>query len=250
MQAALPELEEKLSHQFENGDLLRRALTHKSHAFESGANGGETSANNEQLEFLGDAVLGLVVSEFLVAQYPALPEGRLSKAKARLVNADHLHKAASRLDLGRFLLLGRGEEMNGGRKKRALLANSMEALIAAIYLDGGYATAKRFILDFVVGDLGSLVQIESEVSDFKGALQELAQSRKLPAPRYRVVMTAGPEHLKVFTVEACVGEELRAQASGSSKKIAGQQAAEILLKELREAAGDDTGQCSGAEEES
>ncbi len=232
MPAAPGELESKLDYQFRDKSLFERALTHKSHAYESGAHGGETTRDNEQLEFLGDAVLGLVVSEVLVAQFPLLPEGRLSKAMARLVNADHLCHVARELRLGDYMLLGRGEELNGGRTKRGLLANSVEALIAAVYLDGGYEEAKRFVLERVIGDLGALVQIESEVTDFKGALQEFAQPRRLPPPRYRVILTEGPEHSKIFTVEVSIGEKWQARAEGSSKKIAGQLAAEILLKQL------------------
>ena len=225
-------LEARLGYVFQDRELLRRALTHKSRAFEVSARGGEPSENNEQLEFLGDAVLGFIVSEMLVANFPDLGEGLLSKAKARLVSADHLHEVALEIGVGDFLLLGRGEEMNGGRSKRALLANSVEALIAAIYLDGGDAAARDFVMGFVVGDLEDFAVQRNEVVDFKGALQELAQSHELPAPRYRVVATSGPEHAKTFTVEVTVGGEMTAEAEGQSKKAAGQNAAETLLEKL------------------
>jgi len=225
-------LESRLSYSFRDRALLRRALTHKSRAFESSARGGEPSENNEQLEFLGDSVLGFVVSEVLVAHFPDLAEGLLSKAKARLVSADHLHEVATDLGLGSFLLLGRGEEMNGGRTKRALLADSLEAVIAAIYLDGGHEAVKRFIMDRIIGDPGEFDVQPTEVTDFKGALQELAQSQGLMPPRYRVVATAGPEHSKTFTVEVSVGEKLAAEAEGNSKKVAGQNAAAILFDKL------------------
>lgn len=227
------ELERKLPYSFQQRELLRRALTHKSRAFETNTRANAAQQSNEQLEFLGDAVLGFLVGEALVARFPDLSEGRLSKIRARLVSADHLHAVALRLDLGRFLLLGHGEEMDGGRTKRALLADSVEALIAAIYLDGGYNPARHFILDHVIGDMEALAADENEITDFKGALQELAQSLQLPTPRYRVATTSGPEHSKRFTVEASVGKEWFAQAEGGSKKSAGQRAAAILLKQLR-----------------
>ena len=227
------ELEHKLDYSFQDRDLLSLALTHKSRAFEKHAR-ATARDSNERLEFLGDAVLGFLVSEALVAQFPDLSEGQLSKATSRLVSSDHLHEVALRLGLGTFLLLGRGEEMSGGRTKRTLLADSMEALIAAIYLDGGYAAARRFVLDHVVGDMDELFAGENEVTDFKGALQELVQARKLPPPRYRVVATGGPEHSKRFTVEVEVAGEKTARAEGSSKKTAQQQAAALLLEQLRD----------------
>ena len=165
MNADLDELEAKLGHTFQDRQLLCRALTHKSRAFEASARGGETTENNEQLEFLGDAVLGFVVSEILVEHFPDLPEGRLSKSKARLVSADKLHEVALALDLGPHLLLGRGEEMNGGREKRAILANSVEAVIAAIYLDGGYSATPEFISGRLIGD------IEKFAADFPSGIE-------------------------------------------------------------------------------
>ena len=236
MDAGRGEIESTLRYSFRDGELLRRALTHKSRAFEASARGEGPPENNEQLEFLGDAVLGFVVSEALVERHPELSEGRLSKAKARLVSTNHLHRVARKLRLGDFLILGRGEEMNGGREKRALLADSMEALIAAVYLDGGYAAARKFILEHIVGELGVVPDDADEMTDFKGALQELAQSRKQLPPRYRVVSTSGPEHSKRFLVEVSVGDTLTAQAEGSSKKMAGQQAARILLRRMSQVA--------------
>ena len=234
MPEASEELESRLQYVFRDRELLRRALTHKSRAFEESARGGEPTANNEQLEFLGDSVLGFFVSEILVSSFPDLTEGLLSKAKARLVSSDHLHEVAQKLELGSFLLLGRGEEMNGGRGKRTLLADSVEALIAAIYLDGGYQAAREFVLGQIVGDIQQLSAHPMEITDSKGALQELAQSHKLVPPQYRVVATAGPEHSKTFTVAVSVGEEWVAEAEGSSKKTASQSAAGILLRQLRD----------------
>ncbi len=241
MNAELESVESKIGYNFRNPHLICRALTHKSRAFEESARGGAATADNEQLEFLGDAVLGFIVSEILVEDFPHLPEGRLSKLKAQLVSADKLHEVALALGLGEHLLLGRGEEMNGGRTKRALLANSVEAIIAAIYLDSGYHAARRFIAESIVGDVKDLAAEVENCKDFKGALQELAQEMKLPTPKYRVVTTSGPDHSKTFVVEVALGEEHTAQAEGSSKKTAGQHAAAELLKALGGTLGPSTG---------
>lgn len=226
------DLETTLGHRFANHELLIRALTHRSRAFEESASGGETHANNEQLEFLGDAVLGFVVSEALIDRFPHLPEGRLSKCRARFVSASHLCEVARRLGLGAYLLLGKGEEMSGGREKRALLANALEAVIAALYLDAGIEVARRFVVQHVIGESGPACEDTDEFTDHKSALQELTQARKMPMPRYRIVGTTGPEHAKVFTVEALVGEAACERAEGASKKAAGQEAARKLLDRL------------------
>ncbi len=226
-------LEALLGHTFQNQDLLRRALTHRSRAFEDASHLAD-GADNEQLEFLGDAILGFLVSEELLKRFPHLPEGRLSKAKARVVSAAHLHRAAQRLDLGRFLRLGRGEEMSGGRAKKALLADALEALLAALYLDAGIEEARRFVVETIMDDLSGEEEEGNAEVNYKGALQELAQSLNLPVPRYRIVSEEGPEHTKTFTLEVSVGPRWSAQAEGSSKKTAGQAAARILLDRLAE----------------
>lgn len=228
----LDALERRLGYIFRNRELLNRALTHKSRAFEKNAATNGALDSNEQLEFLGDSVLGFLVSEILVERFPDFAEGRLSKSKARLVSSDHLHVVAQRLDLGPYLLLGRGEEMSGGREKKALLANALEALIGAMHLDGGAGGVREFVLREVVGGPEPSSEAGDDVSDFKSALQELAQSRKLPAPRYRIVASRGPEHSKLFTVEAQVGGDWAARAEGPSKKAAGQRAAELLLRQM------------------
>jgi ribonuclease III len=144
-----------------------------------------------------------------------------------------LYRVAQRLDLGPHLLLGKGEEMSGGRAKKALLANALEALIGAMHLDGGTARVREFVLGKVVGDQDGNPDTEDGDSDFKSALQELAQSRRLPAPRYKIVGSRGPEHSKTFTVEAQVGGDWAARAEGPSKKTAGQRAAELLLHQMK-----------------
>jgi ribonuclease-3 len=208
-------LEAALGYHFASRELLARALT--------------------QLEFLGDAILGFVVSDALVETHPDYPEGRLSKLKAHLVSASHLHEVAARLRLGGYLLLGRGEEMSGGREKKALLANAVEALIAALYLDGGIEPSRRFILQCVIGE-GEPSSEVALATDYKSALQELAQSMHLPQPRYAIVEERGPEHAKTFLVEVRVGREWVSRAEGLSKKSAGQKAAQEILRQLAESA--------------
>lgn len=229
MSADLNVLQEFLGHHFRDSQLLERALTHKSKASEKVAQSADS--DNEQLEFLGDSILGFLVSEALVAAHPGYPEGRLSKLKAHLVSALHLHEVAVRIDLGAYLFLGRGEEMSGGRNKRALLANALEALIAAIYLDGGIEPARYFVKQRIVGEDFSTDE-QGPVNDYKSALQEMAQALKLPQPRYSTVEERGPEHSKTFRVEVRVGRDWVSQAEGMSKKSAGQKAAQQILQQL------------------
>jgi len=238
MPADLGALEAAIGHVFGDRELFQRALTHKSRMHERP---GETpcTGDNEQLEFLGDAILGFVVSECLVRRFSAAPEGRLSKLKAHLVSSARLFEVAQTLALGDFLFLGRGEEMSGGRTKKALLADAMEALIAAIYLDGGPEPARAFIETHVVGAFalaeGSAEgSVDGAMADYKSALQEMAQALKLPPPRYFIIGEEGPEHSKTFTVEVRVGKEWIGQAQGLSKKSAGQKAAEGILQQLTE----------------
>jgi ribonuclease III len=234
MSADLADLERALGYTFRDRELLERALTHKSRIYEKSAD-GIPSADNEQLEFLGDSILGFVVSESLVRRFPAYPEGRLSKLKAHLVSAARLYETAQELELGTYLFLGRGEEMSGGREKKALLADAVEAIIAAIYLDSGLDPAKEFVEIHVIGPLGVPEDgFETAVNDFKSALQETAQSLKLPPPRYVIVAEEGPEHSKTFTVEVRLGKDWVSQAQGLSKKSAGQKAAQQILQQLTE----------------
>jgi len=233
MPADLQVLEASLGRPFANRELLIRALTHKSLCFEKKP--GEAGfIDNEQLEFLGDSILGFVVSECLIRRFPQHPEGRLSKLKAHLVSAAHLHLVAQSLDLGVYLHLGRGEEMSGGRAKRALLANALEAVIAAIYLDGGMDAARDFIVrkmvdEWNVKDSGE----EDRVADYKTALQERAQVLSLPQPRYIIAQENGPEHAKTFVVEVRVGSAFSGRGEGPSKKAAGQSAAKSVLEALK-----------------
>jgi ribonuclease-3 len=221
------ELESKLGYRFADGELLERALTHRSCTREK--TGVPRGASNELLEYLGDAVLGLVVSEHLIRAYPQAEEGELSKRRSRLVSEAHLFRAAQRLNLGEHLLLGRAEERAGGRDKKALLADAVEALLAAVYLDGGLEAARQAVARWV------LQAVDAEdllATDYKTALQELLQERRQAAPRYVVVKERGPEHRKIFTVRALIEGREVAEAEGQTKKAAEQEAARIALQDL------------------
>ncbi len=234
MPADLGVLESAIGHELRDRELFQRALTHKSRVHEQ-AGEAPSAGDNEQLEFLGDAILGFVVSECLVRRFASAPEGRLSKLKAHLVSAARLYEVAQTLALGDFLFLGRGEEMSGGRAKKALLADAMEALIAAMYLDSGIDAARAFIETHVVGAFAVAEgSVDGAVADYKSALQEMAQALRLPPPRYFIVAEEGPEHSKTFTVEVRVGKDWTGQAKGLSKKAAGQKAAEGVLQQLTE----------------
>ena len=227
---AVESVESVLGYGFQRPQLLKQALTHRSFPNESGPNeAGEAAPHNEQFEFLGDAVLGFLVSARLVEAFPHASEGQLSKVKAHLVSATHLFEVATRLNLAQYLLLGRGEEKSGGRSKRAKLADAVEAVIAALYLDGGTEAAKQFVVRLVIG--GELNQgIEAIVSDdYKSALQELTGVRRLPQPRYRLIEERGPGHRKIFVVEVRIGDDAVATAEGVTKKSAEQAAARAAL---------------------
>jgi ribonuclease III len=231
MKSSVELLEEKLGYRFRNQELLVRALTHRSWLSERGTPLPENS-DNEQLEFLGDSILGFVVSEALVLRYPSASEGLLSKWKAHLVSATHLHRCALELGLGEYLLLGKGEEQNGGRQRKTLLANAVEALIAAIHVDGGISVAREFIEEHVLHSLESPDMESIETLNCKSVLQERTQALGLPTPRYSTVEATGPEHAKIFTVEVRVGDIYATRAEGTSKKSASQQAARLLIERL------------------
>ncbi len=240
MRPDLSLLENAIGHQFHNRELLERALTHSSHVHERGAGAGAPLADNEQLEFLGDSILGFLISEALIERLPGYSEGRLSKLKAHIVSAVHLYGVADRLQLGQYLQLGRGEEMSGGRSKRTLLVDALEALLAALYLDAGIDKAREFVQRHVVGhpsvDAAFLTDdLPAALTDFKSALQELARARNLPLPRYIIAREQGPEHSKTFTIEVRVGKDWVAQAQGYSKKNAAQNAARVVFEQLSSA---------------
>ena len=223
-------LQQAIGYRFRDRGLLEHAMTHTSRANEDVSGGVR---DNESMEFLGDAVLGFVVADVLFRDFPEYDEGQKSKMKASLVSTATLAQQAERLDLGEHMLLGRGEEKTGGRRKQALLADSYEALIAAIYLDGGVEPARAFI----VREFGPLIAEARRTGmsdrDYKSALQELLQSRELPLPEYRLVGSIGPDHRKLFQVEVMVKGERIGDATGRSKKEAEQEAARAALEKLR-----------------
>src|ERR1700681_1476026 len=227
-------LEQRLGHKFARPDLLQHALTHSSAVPELRATQNESSAaratvNNERFEFLGDAVLELLTSEYLLSAFPDWSEGQLSKSRARLVNAHSLEAAARRLRLGEHLRLGRGEEKTGGREKQTLLADAFEAVLAAIYLDAGLSAARdvlrRTLFEQALEEAGERMA----ESDRKSALQELLQSRGQIPAEYRVVGESGPDHQKIFKIEVWVNGSRVASAEGGTKKEAEQRAARKAL---------------------
>ena len=228
----LAAFEQRVGHRFADRQRLEQALTHRSYAHEVG---GGTLADNESLEFLGDAVLGLVVADLVFHDFPMTDEGTKSKIKASLVSAVALADVAERLGLGEQLRLGRGEEKTGGRRKQALLSDACEALIAALYLDGGMEAARAFILrEFApLLDTARRDDVASSVrGDFKSALQEYLQARRRALPDYRTLREDGPDHDKTFHVEVRVGDHVLAVSSGHSKKDAEQDAARRALEAL------------------
>lgn len=224
-------LQTAIGYRFRDRGLLEHALTHTSRAHEDVSGGVR---DNESLEFLGDAVLGFLIADQLFREFPEFDEGQKSKAKAGLVSTATLARQAERLALGDHLILGRGEEKTGGRRKQALLADGYEALIAAIYLDGGLEQARAFVAHEFAPLLARVRDDGVSAHDHKSALQEYLQSLERPLPEYRLVGTVGPDHHKRFLVEVVVRGEAIAQASGSSKKEAEQEAARLALERLRE----------------
>jgi ribonuclease-3 len=226
----IAELEALLGHQFREPRLLQQALMHSSSIPERSPE--EPAESNEKLEFLGDAVLELVVSEELVRAFPDWTEGQLSKSRARLVNATAISLSAQRLGLGKYLRLGRGEEKTGGRTKPALLADAYEALIAAIYLDGGLDAARAFVQRSLAEGAIALEAERMGHTDHKSALQEFLQSRGMAPGIYHVIAETGPDHQKMFRVEVRIAGQTPAAGAGRTKKEAEQSAAVAALIQL------------------
>jgi ribonuclease III len=222
--------EERVGHVFRDRSLLFRALTHKSYSHEARQGKGD----NETFEFLGDSVLGFVVGDEIFRRFPDLDEGALSKMKAWLVSAPVLAEKAREMGMGEMLLLGVGELRSGGRQKDSLLANMFEAVIAAVYLDGGIEAAHQMILRAIAGDLQRIDSKDLLFEDYKTALQEIAQGLAKPLPVYSVINEVGPDHDKRFVVEVVLNDSIRAIGEGSSKKEAQQQAAREALRVYRE----------------
>jgi len=249
--AGYADLERVLGYTFRDPHLLELALTHRSFAFENAAapssslNANSDPQNdNEQLEFLGDAVLGMFAAQSLIRHFPQSREGELSRLRASVVSRKYLGKVGTRLDLGRWLLLGKTTSDSGGQHNAALLANTVEALIAALYLDGGQEPALRFIEREVLA--AALPQLQSSIAagssfsgavgDFKSGLQELLQAEGHSTPEYRVLEESGPAHRRLFRIQVAVAGEPLAEAQASNKKEAQQEAARLATERLRERA--------------
>ncbi len=231
------DLEQRLGYAFRKRAFLRNALIHKSYVNERRLS---HDAANERLEFLGDAVLELVVSQALMERYPAYTEGELSKLRASIVNEQGLARLARRLGLGRFLFLGKGEERSGGRDKSSILADGYEAVLAAVYLDGGLPAAQAMVKTHFQTAIRRKLAVGSD-RDFKTLLQEHCQAEFQAAPRYRLVSAKGPDHRKEFTVEVNVNGKWVTRGRGLTKKQAEQRAAALAYKKItdRNRAGDE-----------
>lgn len=229
----LAKLEKLLNYQFQDQELLKRALTHRSWAHEKKPFGEEEEIRelqNESLEFVGDSVLGLAIAEELFKKHVHSSEGDLSLMKHRLVSRGTLAKAAKKLGLGEFMRVGRGEEKTGGRRNQALLADTMEAVIAAIFFDTGYISARNFVHQVLADDIREATPVSS--IDFKTLLQEVLQADKRLAPTYNLIKTEGPDHKPTFYVEV-VWDNGKIEANGSSIKAAEMLGAEAALKKLK-----------------
>jgi ribonuclease-3 len=225
------ELARALGIAFDNPDLLQQAMYHRSYLNEA----ERQVESNERMEFLGDAVLGIIVSDKLYRDYPTLSEGHLSQLRALLVRWDALAKAAERIHLGDYLVLGRGEELSGGRRRPSNLAGAFEALIGAAFLDGGMTKAKKLVLKLLKPDFEEIAA-QGVTADSKSELQHLAQTRWHEIPQYKLISSEGPDHAKLFTVEVAVGEQVMGQGQGRNKKQAELNAARQALETLAAAA--------------
>lgn len=226
MKDRLKELEQKIGYKFRDFSLLERAMMHSSYTNERSLPKYQC---NERLEFLGDAVLELVSSEFLFKGSPKMPEGELTKTRASMVCEPSLALCARDIDLGSYLLLGKGEEATGGRMRDSVTSDAMEALIGAVYLDGGFTSAKEFIHRFVLTDL----EDKKLFYDSKTILQEMVQAEKLGMITYRLVKAEGPDHNKSFHTEVLIGNKVSGKGVGRTKKASEQQAAYEAILSLR-----------------
>lgn len=217
-------LQDKLNYRFQNSALIHTALSHSSYANE------HHCESNERLEFVGDSVLGMVVATALYQRFPGLPEGKLTRLRADLVCEQSLWDVAQRLELGRYIRLGRGEEQSGGRHRPSILADCVEAVIAALYLDGGFSVAQEFIERYVLSRLDAG---DALVQDYKTALQELVQQTLGHSVVYSLIGESGPDHAKRFTVSVSLCGAVIGSGEGRTKKEAEQRAAQAALEQLR-----------------
>lgn len=227
----LQEIQSRINYKFKNIRFLENALTHSSYSNEHRTHG---IVCNERLEFMGDSVLGFVCAELLYEKYPHKPEGELSKLRSSLVCETALDKYAKTIELGKYLYLGHGEELGGGRERPSILSDAFEALIAAIYFDGGISEAKKFILPFLSDAITEDNKKHSLNHDYKTALQEIAQKNPGEIIKYSVVNETGPDHNKSFTVNVYLNSNLLAAGTGKSKKEAEQDAAHKALELMGE----------------
>ena len=226
MEKQLEALEERIGYHFQNRHLLTQAMTHSSYANEKKL--GKTGCN-ERLEFLGDAVLELISSDFLYKKYPQIPEGELTKKRASLVCEPSLAYCAREFELPKYLLLGKGEDMTGGRNRDSIVSDATEALLGAIYLDGGFASAKEFVLNFILNDM----EHKQLFYDSKTILQEIVQEKVCQSVEYRLIKEEGPDHNKSFTVNVLVNGQEMGSGTGHTKKAAEQAAAYMAIRKLK-----------------
>jgi len=212
---------------FRRLEFLNQAFTHRSFAHEAGENG----ENNERLEFLGDSVLGLVVAEYVYATLPDQPEGELARIKSFVVSEASLSEIARGLRVDNFILIGKGEEYSGGRSKKTILADCLEAIIGAYYLDSGFAAAERFVHDMLIPEINKVLE-NRHAKDYKTLLQEHVQKRLKTYPRYRIVQKTGPDHDKTFWIEVHVGDRSFGAGKGKNKKEAEQEAARLAWENM------------------
>lgn len=231
--AQLPFLETKLNYRFENRGLIETALTHRSHAYRSGQ---ERLQSNERLEFLGDSVLGLVVNEHLFANYPDRSEGELTKIKSLIVSRAVLCRVAEQVGLGEHLILAPGEVDAGGRTRASILSDALEAVLGAMYLDGGLPPVQAFVREELLGSLEEMVA-DHQLANYKSLLQEKIQAEIKTPPRYKVSATSGPDHAKRFVVEVLVRGRVMGRGEGNSKKVAEQRAAREALSRMEQDPG-------------
>ena len=220
-------MEQKIGYHFQNRKLLVQALTHSSYANEKKL--GKLGCN-ERLEFLGDAVLELISSDFLYHRFPGIPEGELTKKRASMVCEPSLAFCAREFGLPQYLLLGKGEDMTGGRNRDSIVSDATEALLGAIYLDGGFASAKEFVLSFILND----IEHKQLFFDSKTILQEIVQEKGSQPIEYRLIKEEGPDHNKSFTVEAIVSGRTQGQGTGHTKKAAEQAAAYEAIRNMKQ----------------
>lgn len=221
----MQELQTKLNYEFKDPTLIRTALTHSSYANE------HRCQSNERLEFLGDSILGMVVAAYLYRLYPDMPEGKMTRLRAELVCEQSLHRVAGKLGFGENLRLGKGEELSGGRARASILADCVEAVIAALYLDGGFDTARDFIMEHILSELEQ--PDFAYGSDCKTELQELVQQKPNQCLTYAMVAESGPDHQKTFTAEVRLNGAVLGIGEGRTKKEAEQNAARVALRALR-----------------